>query len=87
MSRLEDYSARSCDDLLLRNRALIEQADAVIADAHRMGQVCADLSERSRTRGLRLRQVSRDMQARLMEIRAGTEDRCRRSQLASVIGT
>ncbi|WP_448188021.1 hypothetical protein [Azospirillum sp. sgz301742] len=82
MSRSEEHPVRTCDELLLRNRALIEQAKIAIEDVNRLAHTCTDLSERMRARSLLLRQQSKDISARFIKIQAGTEDRCRRSQQA-----
>jgi len=75
--------ARTCDDLLDRNRSLIELAEAAIDDRQRQRRVRAERFDRARARGMLLREQSRDLGARLEEIQAATEDRCRRSRRAS----
>ena len=71
---------RTCDDLLDRNRYLIELAQAVIDDRYCLRRIGAERFARIRARGLLLCERSRNLVVRLREIRVATDDHCRKSR-------
>jgi len=77
------FPAHTHDDLIDRNRALIDLAQAVVDKQRILRRIIAERSDRASARSMLLRDQSRVQAMRLMEIRAATENLCRKSRRAS----